>query len=431
MLATRVAALGAGFLVVTLICSVWADAANQTAPSDDVRQEVERLRERLDALEERAGDTAKQEESGPRSSAIRTLADTTVSGYITMIGQTTPSVAPSEQSEGTLSVDLFFEHRVGDAGLVLMDLEYTQGQGFQFFPVFTAPNGNPTGSNNSIETFVAQTALHVDQAYYRHTWLAERVTLTVGQYDPTAFVDTNDYANSELTQFIAPIFVTNPALEFGGTSNFYGFGGALTVEPTEGVEIVLGVMEGDGDYQEMFTRPWSIAEVDLDLDPFGREGTYRFFVWTNHRHHDPAFSLDPDLRNRGWGFNFDQSVSENVGVWGRYGVQDDRVAFFDRSASIGFQVAGRGIGRTHDAVGVGYGLTMIGDEYQARQAAAGKPQFDENEGYLEAYYRYVLSGDGALFGAAVSPDVQYVTNAGGDGSIDPIVVYGIRFQAFF
>jgi carbohydrate-selective porin OprB len=42
-----------------------------------------------------------------------------------------------------------------------------------------------------------------------------------------------------------------------------------------------------------------------------------------------------------------------------------------------------------------------------------------------------MSGDGEALGVAVSPDIQYVTNAGGDGSIDPIVVYGVRFQAFF
>jgi hypothetical protein len=282
-----------------------------------------------------------------------------------------------------------------------------------------------------VETFQVQTALHVDQAYYQHRWLGDRVVLTVGQYDPTAFFDTNAYANSERTQFLAPIFGTSPALEFGGTDNFYGFGGVIAFKPVERVSVLVGVMEGDGDYRELFTRPWSILEVDVALDPFGREGTYRFLVWENHRHHKPEFSLDPDFRNRGLAFNFDQALTDHVGVWGRYGVQDDRVAFFDRSASIGFQISAEAIGRRYDAFGVGYGLTMIGDQYRAAQSAAGAPQFDANEGYLEAYYRYVISGDGETIGSAVSPDFQYVTNAGGDRSIDPIAVYGVRLQAFF
>ncbi|MFZ5875213.1 MAG: carbohydrate porin [Nitrospirota bacterium] len=367
-----------------------------------------------------------------RPHPLHSLAKTTLDGDITIVGQTTPSLAAGAQSEGTMSVDLFFEHKVSDAGLVLLHLDVAQGQGFQSFPVFTAPNGNPTGSNNDIETFDdGQTTVHLDQAYYHHHWLDKRLELTVGQYDPTSFFDTNAYANSERTQFIAPSFGTNAALEFGGTGNFYGFGGVLEIRPAKRVTMILGVMEGDGDYQEMFTRPWSMAEVDVTLDPFGRDGTYRFFVWENHRHHDPDFSLMPDERNRGFGINFDQVLTDRVGLWGRYGVQDGRVAHFDRAASLGVQIDG-GIGnRPFDAFGMAYGLTMIGDPYAAYQASLGNPQFDANEGYFEAFYRYVLSGDGERIGVAVSPDVQYVTNAGGDRSIDPIVVYGMRFQAFF
>ncbi len=391
------------------------------------------MKERLKALEEREDltDEGREDGAGHRPHPLHSLAKTTLDGDITMIGQATPSVAPSAQSEGTMSVDLFFEHQVSDAGLVLLHLDVAQGQGFQSFPVFTAPNGNPTGSNNDIETFDGQTAVHLDQAYYHHHWLDERIEVTVGQYDPTAFFDTNAYANSERTQFIAPSFGTNPAIEFGGTGNFYGFGGVLEIRPVERVGLVVGVMEGDGDYREMFTRPWSIAEGDLTLDPFGRDGTYRFFVWENHRHHDPAFSLDPDFRNRGWGVNFDQAITEHIGIWGRYGGQDGRVAHFDRAASLGVQLGGGMMNRPSDAFGIAYGLTMIGSRYSAFRSSSGSPEFDADEGYLEAYYRCVLSGDGERIGVAVSPDVQYVTNAGGDRSIDPIVVYGVRFQAFF
>ncbi len=431
MLARVVLGLFGAALMISGTLDPSPSRAAGEADAADVRDELEGLKARLKALEERSGDPPKDDESGRRSSPIRSLAETKVSGDVTMIGQTTPSVAPGEQAEGTLSLDLFFEHQLSDSGLVLVHLDLGQGQGFPVFPVFTAPNGNPTGPNNDVETFQVQTALHVDQAYYQHGWLGERVVLTVGQYDPTAYFDTNAYANSERTQFIAPIFGTNPALEFGGTDNFYGFGGVLKVQPAEKLAVLLGVMEGDGDYRQMFTRPWSIVEVDLALDLFGRDGTYRVFAWANHRQHKPEFSLDPDFRNRGLAVNFDQALTDHVGVWGRYGVQDDRVAFFDRSASLGFQIGGEAIGRPHDAFGMGYGLTMIGDEYQAAQATAGNPQFDANEGYLEAYYRHVMSGDGETLGVAVSPDVQYVTNAGGDGSIGPIAVYGVRLQVFF
>jgi hypothetical protein len=403
------------------------------AGADDVASELRALKERVEVLErgDKTVDVTEQDGHGHRLHPIHSLEEAKISGDVTMIGQTTPSVAPGEQSEGTLSMDLYFEHPVSKSGLVLVHLDLQQGQGFQFFPVFTAPNGNTTGPNNDIETFEVQTALHLDQAFYEHRWLGERVILTVGQYDPTAFFDTNAYANSERTQFLAGIFGTNPTLEFGGTDNFYGFGGVLRIEPVRGVNLLLGAMEGDGDYLEMFTRPWSIAEVDVDLDLLGREGTYRFFAWQNHRHHKPDSSLNPDRENRGVGFNFDQALTAQVGLWGRYGVQDSQIAHFDRSASAGVQLAGKGIGRPHDALGVGYGLTMISDDYEAAQVTAGNPQFNTNEGYFEAYYRHVVSGDGEFLGVSLSPDVQYIANPGGDSSLDPIVVYGFRLQAFF
>lgn len=411
---------------MVLTWSWGAHVVTADASEEELRQELRQLDERIRELE-----ASRHEQSDQDGRPLHALSKTSLGGDVTMIGQMTPSVAPGEQAEGTLSLDLFLEHQLKATGLVLLQLDMAQGPGFQVFPVFVAPNGNPTGSNNDIETFDEPTTINVVQAYYRHDWLNERVTLTVGQYDPTGFFDTNMYANSERMQFIAPLFGTNPALEFGGTANFYGFGGVLKLRPAERIDVLLGVMEGDGDYREMFTRPWAIAETNVRLSPFGREGTYRLFVWENHRHHDPAFSLNPDLRNRGVGLNFDQEVSKHVGIWGRYGVQDGQVAFFDRAASVGVQLGGGLINRPLDAWGFGYGLTMIGDPYRAHRSSLGAPQFDANEGYLETYYRYVLSGVGESLSVAISPDFQYVTNAGGDDSIDPIAVYGIRMQAFF
>lgn len=198
-------------MMTTRRCSLWwiglvmaAILGAGTTSADaagDVLEELEGLKSRLKALEDRDRDSDEThpDEAGHRPHPLHSLAKTTLDGDITMIAQTTPSVAPSVQSEGTMSVDLFLEHQVSDAGLVLLHLDVAQGQGFQFFPVFTAPNGNPTGSNNDIETFDGQTAVHLDQAYYHHHWLDERIEVTVGQYDPTAFFDTNAYANSERT----------------------------------------------------------------------------------------------------------------------------------------------------------------------------------------------------------------------------------------
>src|SRR5574341_795584 len=160
----RVFGWGAGLLLaIAPIHAGSALAASEAVPAD-VREELDRMKERLKALEEREDlmDEGREDGTDHRPHPLHSLAKTTLDGDITMIGQATPSVAPSAQSEGTMSVDLFFEHQVSDAGLVLLHLDVAQGQGFQSFPVFTAPNGNPTGSNNDIETFDGQTAVHLE-----------------------------------------------------------------------------------------------------------------------------------------------------------------------------------------------------------------------------------------------------------------------------
>jgi len=405
--------------------------------ADDVSSELRALKERVEALErgDKTVDVTEKDGHGHRLHPIHSLGEAKISGDVTMIGQTTPSVAPGEQSEGTLSMDLYFEHQVSESGLVLVQLDLQQGLGLTIIPVFAAPNGNTTGPNNDVESFNSS-QIHLDQAYYEHRWLDDRLVLNVGQYDPTMHFDTNAFANSERSQFLANLFGDNPTIEFGGTANFYGLGAVVMTKPVEWLDLVAGVMEGDGDYLEAFARPWSMVEADFNAAWGERRGTYRVYAWQNRSHHtaDGTSNLLPggqDRKNQGIGFNFDQEVAEHVGVWGRYGTQDSRVASFDRSLTAGIQLSGGAIGRPHDALGVGYGLTMISDEYEAAQAVASNPQFNANEGYFEAYYRYVVDGDAEVRGVSLSPDVQYITNAGGDSSLDPIVVYGLRLHAFF
>ena len=413
--------------------------------ADDVSSELRALKERVEALErgDKTVDVTEKDGHGHRLHPIHSRGEAEISGDITMVGQGVSSDQLADPAtgttgdamEGTLSLDLFFEHQVSSRGLVLVQLDVQQGPGLTIIPVFAAPNGNTTGPNNDVESFDSS-QINLDQAYYEHRGFDERLVLTVGQYDPTMHFDTNAFANSERSQFLANLFGNNPTIEFGGTGNFYGLGAVAMTKPVEWLDLMAGVMEGNGDYREAFARPWSMVEADLKAAWGERRGTYRVYAWQNRSHHTTGVvsNLLPggqDRKNHGIGVNFDQEVTEHVGVWGRYGMQDSRVASFDRSLTAGIQLGGGAFGRSRDALGIGYGLTMISDEYEAAQAALGSPEFSGNEGYWEVYYRYVVDGDAEVRGVSLSPDVQYITNAGGDSSLDPIVVYGLRLQAFF
>src|SRR3972149_2531661 len=235
-------------------------------------------------------------ELGHKLRPIHAANQARISGWLTAIAQGTIGSKDgdgkeNDMAEGSLSTDIFYEATLNGSGKFMLHLDVQQGTGLvNIPPVFASPNGNTTGPNNDIESFVND-QVHLDQAWYETTFADEKLTLTLGQLDPTAYFDTNNYANNERFQFIANQFGNNPTIEFGGTGNFYGAGFRLTYSPSDIVDITLGALDGDGNYSEMFDRPFVIAEVDLKPKLVGKEGNYRFYVWQNSL---PHYRMDND-----------------------------------------------------------------------------------------------------------------------------------------
>lgn len=387
-------------------------------------------------------------ELGHKLHPVHMAFESRISGWLTAIAQGTigskdPSGKENDLAEGSLSMDLFYEIVLNGSGKFFFHLDVQQGPGLTNTPpLFASPNGNTTGPNNDIESFVNDQA-HLDQAWYETTFGEGRWTLTLGQLDPTAYFDTNEYANNERFQFIANEFANNPTLEFGGTGNFYGAGFRLTYSPSDFMDLTLGAIDGDGDYIRMFDRPFVIAEVDLKPKLAGKEGNYRFFAWQNSLPHyrkdgdgnssfvtavgnppDPDTNTAPSVligdKNSGFGINLDQALTDNLGLWARLGIQDGDVSQFDRHISGGLQISGNLFNRPEDVIGIGVALTMISDAYKN---ASG---LDSNELYAEAYYNIA-----AREGFQVTPDIQYIVNPGGNGDQDPFLVYGVRAGVMF
>ena len=139
-----------------------------------------------------------------------------------------------------------------------------------------SPNGNPSGPNADIESF-NNDAIHMTQFYYEHN-IAGTLVLSVGKLDPTAYFDANDFANNERSQFLANIFVNNPALEFGGSPDFYSPGARATYSPTDAIGLTVAAFEGDGDFSSSFDRPFLFAEADFKAEPLGRPGNSAYIT---------------------------------------------------------------------------------------------------------------------------------------------------------
>lgn len=382
--------------------------------AEDVESELKELRERVQALEEGrpVGQPGSSDGPGDRPQAIRAMGPTTITGGLTMIlqGASSSQLDPASSADASFSLDLFFEREISPSGLVWIYLDAQQGKGLASVPMFTGPNADVEVSSGS------QIKLH--EAWYKHNWREDKVILTVGKFDPTLFFDANAYANDERSQFLAVPLVNNPALAFGGDADGFVFGAALQVRPFHGVEAAFGWQEGNGDFEDVTSRPFTIAELAVEGRLGERVGRYRIYSWANGTL-EPSYLGGPDTDNRGIGLSFDQEIVEHVGAWVRFGSQNGEIAPFDRVMAAGVDIKGTLFNRRGDGIGVGYAQLRISGDYSAVSG------LDANETYWEAYYRLGISR------VTLTPDVQLVTNAGGDGSLDPIWIWGLRFQVYF
>ncbi|MBI3754718.1 MAG: carbohydrate porin [Deltaproteobacteria bacterium] len=399
--------------------------------------ELEELRQRIEDLEKRVKSTEAVDELGHKFHPIHSIYGLKIGGGLTVTAQgILHDKGNNQRGAGALSADIILESPVGKDGRAVAVFDFQRGAGLQNLPpFFTAPNGNATGPNNDIESF-NNDQIHVAQFYYEHN-LSATMVASIGQLDPTAYFDTNRFANNERIHFLANEFANNPAIEFGGTENFYTLGTRLTYQPVEAFDITVGAFEGNGDYADSFDKPFSMAELNFKLKPADKEGNYRIYYW-NRQGRDSSVNTanpnDADLmkaKNSGVGFSIDQVVTDMFGVWLRAGAQREKVAQFDRHISGGLNITGASFGRPDDAIGLGYGMTLMGKTYKNYKEGASSGFKAGAEQYMELYYNIAVAEAPQMKGFHISPDIQYVINPGGDTNATKVFIYGIRLQTFF
>ncbi|MBI5969808.1 MAG: carbohydrate porin [Deltaproteobacteria bacterium] len=434
-----IAAVLSAAVFVFLFVPAASKAADEKGGKTKVySNEMEDVKARITELENKMKDAEVTDDLGHRLHPIHSMYGLKFGGGVTMTGQgASHTKNAGVRGAGALSADITLETPVGKDGRVAGVLDFQHGAGLQGLPQFFAsPNGNATGPNNDIESF-NDDALHVAQFYYEHN-LAESMVMSIGQLDPTAYFDANSFANSERAHFLANVFANNPAVEFGGTGNFYGPGMRLTLTPVkETLDLTVGAIEGDGDYVNTFDNPFYMAEADLKVKPNNRKGNYRAYYWNRHGRPDVTNTANPNderlLRatNEGVGVSFDQWINGSVGVWLRGGRQRAKVAQFNAFAGGGIHLSGAAVGRRNDRAGLGYAVSLMGKDYKAYKKSVDPAFEDGDEQYMEAYYNYAVGDATDTTGFHVSPDYQFVVNPGGDTNASKAHIYGIRLQAFF
>ena len=286
----------------------------------------------------------------------------------------------------------------------------------------------------------------------------DRVVLTVGNISTPDIFDNNLYAHDARTQFLNWAFYTHIASDFAADGRGYTWGAALEYYKDDWAFRAgqfAQPKESNGLYLEhSLTRHGATQlEIEHSHDLLGHPGKVRLFAFRNHANmgnFDEALAYQrangdatPDLakvrRNQnkiGAGLNVEQGLTDNVGVFGRFGFNNGKTETYqfaeaDRSISGGVSVKGAPWGREKDTVGVAVARTDISAAHRNYLAAGGIGAFIGDgklphyraEQLFETYYNLALTSH-----ASLAADYQHISNPAYNADRGPVNIFALRLH---
>lgn len=335
------------------------------------------------------------------------------------------------------SSDIYISKAFDDWGLALLHMEPGQGVGAEDqLSLYSNVNRDSNDTNANVP---------ITELWYEHYLFNKQLTVTAGKMDPANYLDQNEYAFNECTQFIARIFRNSPAIEWPDDNTL---GGQVIIAPDIIPYLALNAtyFNANNSYEDVFSKPFISTELTIKpAKAFGWneeqwDGNYRFYFWYNGLDHtklvgqgEPAPDY-PKEQNVGYGLSFDQMITDVFGVFARAGWQRQDITFVSNNPntgpvegqwSCGCQICGKLWRRECDTLGIAIGQAIPGKAYKDA-GNGGAP-----EGHFETYYKMKVTPNLYL-----SPDLQYIWNPRGisedyQGHDGTIFVYGVRGQLDF
>ncbi|RJP25344.1 MAG: hypothetical protein C4520_02605 [Candidatus Abyssobacteria bacterium SURF_5] len=308
----------------------------------------------------------------------------------------------SDTIDGSWSADFEIESPIGERGHAFILIEAGQGEGLTDELALLYHNVND-------DALDSESRLEISEAWYQHSVIPERLTLVAGKLDMTNYFDTNEVANDERYEFLNSALVNSIAVEFPDN----GPGAVATAYPADWVEMAAGW--GKSEWEDLDRDGFGIAQLHFKPLLLGRPGNYRFYAWLNHSD-KPDFSSGNSDDGWGAGISFDQAITDYLTAFLRFGFEDDDVYEVEKAWSAGFELAGQKWGREGDVAGVALAQALINDDVEP----------DDTETLVEAYYSIALNE-----WLRLSPDIQLISNPGGNDDNDTIIILGTRAQVDF
>jgi len=345
--------------------------------------------------------------------------------------------AEASTCDAAWSADIYIRKAFDDWGLALLHLEPGQGVGAENeLSLYSNVNRDQNDTNANVP---------ITELWYEHYLFKKQVALTAGKLDPVNYLDQNEYAHDETTQFLARIFKQNPAIEWPDDNTL---GGRLIIAPeiVPYLSLEASYFNANNTYEQIFDRPFVSAQLNVkpsmlsDVDREQWDGNYRFYWWSNDLKHAKLVGAgespadDVKKNNTGFGISADQMLTDTFGVFARFGWErpdlelvstNPNAAQCEASWSGGAQMTGKYWHRADDVLAFGIGQVFPGKHYKdAGVAGTGGAA----EGHFELYYKCQL-----FKWLALTPDFQWVWNPHGVnhdylGDDNTIFVYGVRGQ---
>lgn len=345
--------------------------------------------------------------------------------------------ARSGEFTGSYDLEMTFDlQRLLDTQGIL----YLHGEGGWSEGIDPVSVGSAFGVNADA---IGDRGMDIIELYYEGTFFEDTLQIRVGKLDitggfecrncPVSF-DGSMYANDEVTQFLNGALVNNPTIPFPD----YGMGAVVHWNPTEHWYLSFGAADAQADRREtgfnttfhddphfLYLAETGITpRIDSAKGPL--QGAYRVGLWYDpqpkaydggsEETNDCGFYLSCDqMLTRE---NNDPDDTQGLGSFLRYGYAPSNKNDITQFYSFGIQYQGLFDGRDNDVLGLGYANGIFSDK-------AAATYLEDYESVFEAYYSADVTGWMTL-----TPSVQYLTNPGGCGVSDSVIV-GLRALVTF
>jgi len=332
--------------------------------------------------------------------------------------------------------DLEISFKPTGEGEFYMRLHAGEGSGAD--KILEVEEGAPFANLNTLsdDNPESEATFKLLEAYYTHTFLNGKVTLSVGKTEPPVFIDDNEYANDEYSQFVGKPFVNNPIVD--GEFQFAPIVG-MVISPVEKVEISAVIQSNEQSkvywngsewsvkekslYDDVFDNPFFAVQLKVSPKIAGLPGNYRIYYWNDSADHikvgeDVSDPTRKPSTAKGWGvgISIDQEVSEKAGVFARVAWGNDEVYEVEQFYSVGLSLNGILPNREDDTLGIGVAALVPNDRLKE----------SSTEWHFEAYYRAQVGEN-----LAVTPDLQLVLNPHGNSNNDRIIAAMLKAEFSF